>query len=469
MRKDHGRIASNYGPITQPIRRVNIQQAITRREFLHSAGVLAAGALLAACDIARSNSTPTSVGPVQIVYQDWSTEWFPPMAQKMLEQFHASHTNVQVFYVPDPADVEQSLISDMRIGTAPDVFDACCSFFPIIGQEKLAVDLRPFVKDDLDQRTINDWDPAQYKALFSRDGRQYGLPKYHGALALYFNKDLFDLYGVDYPDSTWDYDDYRQAMLRLTHDRDGDGQTDLWGSMLDVSWERIQVHVNAWGGNFVDSQDPRISRMGEPEALAAMEWIRARMWDDKTMATFLDVNNLGTRQAFIEQRVAMIEDGSWALKDILSGATFRIGLAPMPAGPIRRATLATTDGFGIYTGTRHLQEAWELLKFLISEDYGLAMAKANFLQPARASLVDQWVKIVQDEYPQSTKDLDIAVFADGHLQGYSVTAEAFPNMDDAIRLAYAAWDQIFTLGQAQVEIMKDVSLKIQELQKDSSS
>ena len=41
-----------------------------------------------------------------------------------------------------------------------------------------------------------------------------------------------------------------------------------------------------------------------------MEWIRACMWDDKVMATFLDVQNLTTRQAFITQQVAMVEDGS---------------------------------------------------------------------------------------------------------------------------------------------------------------
>ena len=26
----------------------------------------------------------------------------------------------------------------------------------------------------------------------------------------------------------------------------------IWGSMFDVSWDRIQVHVNSWGGHFVD-------------------------------------------------------------------------------------------------------------------------------------------------------------------------------------------------------------------------
>ena len=30
----------------------------------------------------------------------------------------------------------------------------------------------------------------------------------------------------------------------------------------------------------------------------------------------------------------MVEDGSWALKDILDGAEFRVGVAPLPAGPV---------------------------------------------------------------------------------------------------------------------------------------
>jgi multiple sugar transport system substrate-binding protein len=204
--------------------------------------------------------------------------------------------------------------------------------------------------------------------------------------------------------------------------------------------------------------------MAEPEALEAMEWIRARMWDDRVMATFLDVQNLATRQAFISEQIAMVEDGSWALKDILSGANFRIGVAPLPAGPARRVTLATTDGFGIYAGTQHPDAAWELLKFLISKEYGRAMAKANFLQPARASLVGEWAAIVREEFPHKAQDVNVAAFADGHIKGYSVTAEVFANMEEAKRLTDAAWDQIFTLGQAPVEQMRSVCQQVQEAQ-----
>lgn len=443
------------------------RRALSRRDFLKLAGMFAGGSLLNACRAFTGTPTASVSNEVQLVYQDWRTEWFPRMAQQMLEQFHSIHPNIRVFYVPDPVDVEESLLEDMLAGVAPDVFAACCSFFPILAQEDQTLDLRPYIEAELDQEIIQDWDLVQYRALQRRDGAQYGLPKYHGALALYYNKDLFDEFKVDYPDSSWDHDDYLEAMKRLTHDRDSDGRIDLWGSIIDLSWDRIQVHVNGWGGHFVDPDDPLHCRMGDPQALEAMEWLRARMWDDQVIARPLDVQNMGTQQAFITGKVAMAEDGSWALKNILSNAEFRIGVAPLPSGPARRVTLSTTDGFGIYQGTRHPQAAWELLKFLISKDYGRAMANANFLQPARASLVQEWVQFIRQEFPEKTVDMDIAAFAEGHIQGYSVVAEIFPNMVDAKRIVDSAWDQIFLLGEEPVDLMKDISRQVEEAQKVS--
>jgi len=411
-------------------------------------------ALLVAC--ASDDSTPVGSGDekVQIVYQDWRTDWFPAMAQEMLDEFHASHPNIQVFYTPDPENYQERVLADFQAGTAPDVFQGCCTHFPAWAQMEYTLDLSPYVETDLDQSIIDDWDEAQYQAFFTSDGKQFGLPKYHGALALYYNKDIFDEYGVAYPDETWDHDDYLDAMKLLTHDNDGDGQIDLWGSMMNISWDRVQVRVNAWGGHLVDPDDPTRSLMCETEAMEAMEWIRARMWDDRVMASALDVQGLSTRK----------EDGSWALKDILVGADFRIGVAPLPAGPAGRATLATTDGFGIYSGTKHPEEAWELVKFLISKDYGRAMAQANFLQPARASLVEDWAGFIREEFPQKAADIDLAAFADGHIKGYSVTTEIFVNMVEAKSITYAMWEEIFDLGQAPIEEMEATCRQIEESQ-----
>jgi multiple sugar transport system substrate-binding protein len=440
---------------------------LSRRDFLKIAGAAGAGAALAAC-VPAAIEGPHRSGRAQLVYQDWRTDWFPGMAQAQLEKFHALHPDIQVFFTMDPEDLGDAMVADFQAGTAPDVFDGCCDFFPAWAQQGYLLDLRPFVEADLDRETLDDWDQAQYQALFTADGKQFGLPKYHGALALIYNKDLFDEYGVDYPDGTWTHDDYLDAMRRLSRDRDGDGVTDLWGSMVDIAWERLQVHVNGWGGHFVDPENPRRSLMAQSPALEAMEWIRARMWDDHVLASFLDVQDLPTRTAFVQQKLAMVEDGSWALKDILEGAPFRVGVAPFPAGPRRRVTLATTDGFGIYAGTRSPEAAWELLKFLVSKDYGRAMAQTHLLQPARESLVGEWASHVRRQYPEATREMDIEAFAEGHRQGYSVTAEIFADMAEARRLTEAAWQRIFTLGLDPVDDLVRVSAFIELAQPTDS-
>jgi multiple sugar transport system substrate-binding protein len=247
---------------------------LSRRQFLRLAGMTAAGGALAACRPPQAQPTALGGGKIQLVYQDWRTDWFPPMAQQMLDQFHATHPNIRVFYTLDPPSetFDAKMLADFQAGTAPDVFQGCCTFFPVWAQKDYALDLRPYVQADLDRATIQDWDPVQYRAFFTRDGKQYGLPKYHGALALYYNKDLFDQYKVDYPSESWNHDDYLAAMRRLTHDRDGDGKTDLWGGMA------------------------------EPPAMQALEWIRERMWTDHVMPTFLDAQKMGTRDAFVAGR-----------------------------------------------------------------------------------------------------------------------------------------------------------------------
>lgn len=435
-------------------------QLPSRRSFLRLVGTTAASAAFSACSSRQSSLSRQTGNPVQLVYQDWNTDWFPPMAQQMLDEFHTTHPNIRVFYTPDPENLPEQMLADMQVGIAPDVFQGCCGHFPTWAQQEYTLDLRPYVEADLDQVTTDDWNQAQYRAFFTRSGRQYGLSKYHGALALYYNKDLFDEYGVDYPNDTWNHDDYLAAMQRITHDRDDDAQVDLWGSMFDVSWDRIQVHVNGWGGHLVDPVDPTNCLMAEAEAMAAMEWLWSRMWDDGVMATNLDVQNMTTRQAFASGRVAMVEDGSWALKDILTEVNFQIGVAPFPAGPVRRVTLATTDGLSIYAGTEHPDADWKLVKFLIGKDYGRAMARANFLQLARASLVDEWIGFIREEFPEKTTEVDIAAFADGHIKGCSVTSEIFANMAEAKQITDDVWGQIFTLGQAPVTQMQTVCYQI---------
>ncbi len=152
---------------------------LSRRGFLRLAALAVAGTGLSACSAVQPRPTPRGAQKVQLVYQDAWSDWFPPMAQRMLDEFHASHPNIRVFYTPEPdnpKDKEEKTLAAMQAGAAPDVVQGCCSWFPIWAQRGYLLDLRPHVAADLDQATIDDWDPAQYRSFFTRDGRQYGLP-----------------------------------------------------------------------------------------------------------------------------------------------------------------------------------------------------------------------------------------------------------------------------------------------------
>jgi multiple sugar transport system substrate-binding protein len=432
------------------------------------AALTTGGAALAACQSFQTNPTPRSGEKVQLVFQGSREEWFQPMVQEMLARFHELHPNIQVFYTPEPEgplNIQNKTLEDMQAGTAPDVFSGCCNWFPIWAQAGYTLDLRPFVEAELGQEVIAEWDAAHYRALFSRDGHQFGLPNYHGGLALYYNKDLFDRYQVSYPDGSWDHDDYLEAMKRLARDPEGEARPGLWGSQTYINWDRIQIHVNGWGGHLVDPDDPKKIRIADPPALAAQEWLRARIWDDRVMANALEVKKMWPDDVFLSGQIAMLEDGSWRLRHILSNADFRVGIAPFPAGPVRRVTLGTSDGYGIYAGTKHPEAAWELLKFLISQDFGRALARAGFLQPARASLLPDWIDFILAEFQEKTDRADLMAFADGHLKGYSVVGEVAAEMAETTRLASAAWDQILTLGLAPVDVLKDAARQMEAAQR----
>ena len=112
---------------------------LTRREFLRMAGLTAAGAGLAACGVNPLNlvSSRKSSGPVQLVYQDWRTEWFPPLAQEMLAKFNADHPNIHVFYTHDPDNIETREMQRSCRGHCLGCVFRLLQFFPLLGPGRL--------------------------------------------------------------------------------------------------------------------------------------------------------------------------------------------------------------------------------------------------------------------------------------------------------------------------------------------
>jgi multiple sugar transport system substrate-binding protein len=437
---------------------------IHRRLFLKKAGVLTAGILLSSCAPKARGLGPHGSDEVELVYQDCHSEWFPNLAGEQLAVFSLEQPSIHVFYSPNPPDLTVQMPLDFEAGTAPDVLSGCCSFFPEWAQKGYLLDLRPYIEADLDRSIISDWSADHFKALSLPGGLQFGLPKYRGSLALFFNKQIFDRYDVDYPHNSWTHSDYASAMELLRIRNGAMGEPKIWPGMLDFNWERIQVHINGWGGHIVDPADNSRSLLDESAALNALTWLYEQLSEKRNFANLMSVGNLSTSAAFSKGMLATVEDGSWALKDILENASFPFGVTSFPAGPAAKVTLSSIDGFGIYTGTKYPEAAWELLKFLVSRDYGRAMIRHHLLPPARISLVEEWLTEVRMQYPSQAWNMDLEAFIRSDQEGVAVTPEVFSDMGFARPLVEDAWNQIFNLKTAGLDSLINVSLQIERHQ-----
>lgn len=110
-------------------------------------------------------------------------KWWDLIVQK----FEETHPDVTVNAVhEDWAKVAVQVAA----GSAPDVMDGCCSFLHNLGATGALVDLTPYIGTVLPNYPHdNSYWPIQYGA-FNTAGRQWGLPKYLGTIAVYYNADL---------------------------------------------------------------------------------------------------------------------------------------------------------------------------------------------------------------------------------------------------------------------------------------
>ena len=68
--------------------------------------------------------------------------------------------------------------------------------------------------------------------LYNYDGHQYALPKDHDTIALLYNKEIFDRYGLEYPTNDWSWEDYSAAAKGITEAGKDDG---VYGTAMNTN------------------------------------------------------------------------------------------------------------------------------------------------------------------------------------------------------------------------------------------
>lgn len=267
--------------------------------------VLAAALSLACAStlFAATAVTASAADKKEVVIWDYfETDAQKQMMQSLIDEFNASQDEYEASHVYVPfADYEKQLTLGIASGELPDlvILDGC----------GMASFIQLGLFGDISDADIN-WDEYMEGPMESTmlDGKHYGIPFATNCTALFYNKDLFDAAGIDYPDENTTWDEFHEMAKALTKDgvsRFGNAATNTdEGTFQCLQW------LYTAGGSYTDIED------GVDAYKLMQEMIEDGSWTKECVNwTQSDVNN-----NFMAGNLAMQQNGPWQIPGIEANA-----------------------------------------------------------------------------------------------------------------------------------------------------
>ncbi len=275
---------------------------------------------------------------------------------QMIAIFAEAHPDIQIEVETAPWDEYftklQTLIAG---GAAPDVFELNYENFVSYAAKGVLLDLDPLAAADssFDKGIFY---PRAYEA-FNYNGMQLGLPETFSTVVLYYNKDLFDQAGLDYPAPHWTWADAVAAAEQLT-----DAEAGVWGLYSPIQFWEFYKKAAQNGCEFF-SEDKTEATINAPECVEALETMVGFI-DAGVMPSDAEMGGVSDGDMFTAGQIAMDVTGIWMFA-AFEGADHAWDIQVEP-GMKNQATHFFANAVNVFAATQHPQEAWEWVKFFTS-------------------------------------------------------------------------------------------------------
>ncbi len=252
------------------------------------------------------------------------------------------------------------------------------------------VDLKPFADAaGLDTTPI----ATPLEAVSDANGSYYGLPISGSCWMLFYNKDLFDAKGLDYPvNITWDQ--YADLAKQLTYT--DDKGTKYWGGVAPFWTPNLGA---AAMGEYLDAPEPMEKTMQYMKILHRLYVDDASHPSIAEMSTgTFDVNSY-----FAAGNIYMMINGDWEFR--LLQTPFNYGAAPLPVLDASQAgySCGQNSVLSIYKGSTKQQEAYDFIAYYTTSVDGTSIIAKNhdvpsYATPEAMAVYQQEVKVPGVEY-----------------------------------------------------------------------
>lgn len=300
---------------------------------------------------------------VKLVMYSWRAE-DRDMYEKAIAKFNETYPHITIDFQPFQSTEYNTILSNaLMSGTAPDLLQ----LRPYAGGRSIADNGYLLALDELDGlERINE---QYFDAARGSDGKIYGVPLTLNSGAIFYNKDIFDQFGLGVPE-TWE--EFVQTAQTL---KDNGiipiAQAGRAAYLLSLTHGTIAP--TAYNGNeFVEKVLSGAADLTDPafvESVKRMETLGEFFPQD-----FIALDDASAQTLFYTGEAAMYINGDYRLATLESTAPdMNIGVIPGFALEKGQDPIVTTwvDGsYAVWKDTKHPEEAMLFMSFMTTLEFG---------------------------------------------------------------------------------------------------
>lgn len=365
--------------------------------------------------------------------------------QELARRFNARQQRIRVKLEHIAGQNYHAKLMAMAVGRcAPDVMASDDEPFPHLAVNGLFEDLGPYLArvpaGNASVPRLDDF-YTPFRETFRWGGRQYGLPYIGHCMLIYYNRDHRRAAGLPPdPDPDWTWEDLTRDAVALTRDLNGDGRNDQFG-FNRLSWFYCLQWV--WGAGGRD-MDPEMTRylFDTPEARRGFQYHYDHMHRYRVCPMVSDLPNMTWDAMFLTGKVSMFATGSWWLSHCREAKNLDWDVAPMPRGPVTRATRTTAEAITMAASSKHKEEAWEWICFVLCDE-----AQALFAQYGRGIPGVRRVALKTFARPDTPQHEERFLEA---MDRYARRSSIHPRWMETAQIFDREWDRVM-LGQKTID------------------
>ena len=344
-------------------------------------------------------------------------------------------SDVQLIEASDREDLIARLSTSIAGGAPPDVFLMNYRFY---GQFAAKGAIEP-VDDRLSSSTVIDPDdfyPAAMTA-FQWGGQQLCMPQNVSSLAVYYNRDLFEKYGVPEPRANWTWNEFVATAAQLTRDANGRAvsggesegganRVEVYGLGIEPTMIRVAPFVWSNGGEIVDDpQQPTRFTFDTPQARDALRNLFDLRMAYGVVPTDDEVEAEDNESRFVNGRLAMLLESRRVTTTFRTITDFEWDVAPVPTYG-QPGGILHSDAYCITSGSDDRDDAWRFVEFAMSEEGQRIIAATGRTVPSNIAVAQSPAYLDPNQPPSNAQ---VWLDAIPHLR-HVPTISTWPEIED---------------------------------------